>query len=54
MIGLGSPPPDLPPPPDDEPALVPVGPPRSPRPSAAVELDLPEDPIDTDARGHEL
>jgi hypothetical protein len=38
---------------DEEPALVPVGPPRRPRPSSAVALELPEEPKDVDARGHE-
>jgi hypothetical protein len=50
LLGLGSGPED-PPPPDDEPALVPVGPPRRPRPSRAAALDLPDEPTDVDARG---
>jgi hypothetical protein len=36
---------------DEEPALVPAGPPRRPRPSSAVALELPEEPQDVDARG---
>jgi hypothetical protein len=31
-------------------ALVPIGPPRRPRPSGAVALELPVEPIRTDAR----
>lgn len=51
LLGLGSePPPEQPPPPDEEHALVPAGPPRHPRPSSAVELELPEEPRDLDAR----
>jgi hypothetical protein len=42
-----------PPPPDEEPALVGAGPPKRPSPSSAAALDLPEEPLDTDARGHE-
>jgi hypothetical protein len=42
-----------PPPPDEEPALVGAGAPKRPSPSSAAALDLPEEPIDTDARGHE-
>jgi hypothetical protein len=42
-----------PPPPDEEPALVGAGSPRRPSPSTAAALELPEEPIDTDARGHE-
>ncbi|HEY8627262.1 MAG TPA: hypothetical protein VIL56_03035 [Gaiellaceae bacterium] len=53
-LGLGgSGPEPPPPPPDEEPALVGSGPPKRPPPSTAAALDLPEDPIDTDARGHE-
>lgn len=36
---------------DEEPALVPVGPPRRPRPSSAIALDLPEPEEDVDAYG---
>ncbi len=53
-LGLGasgSEPP--PPPPDEEPALVGAGPPKRPPPSSAAALELPEEPTDTDARGHE-
>jgi hypothetical protein len=53
LLGLGR---ELPPPPDwsdEEPSLVPVGPPRRPRPSSAAELELPEEPEDVDARGSE-
>jgi hypothetical protein len=46
--------PDEPPREPDEPALVPTGPPRRPRPASAVELELPEEPRDVDARGEEL
>jgi hypothetical protein len=42
-----------PPPPDEEPALVGAGPPKRPSPSTAAALEIPEDPTDTDARGHE-
>jgi len=49
---LGLAPPEPPPaPPDDEPALVPTGPPRHPLGSDAVALELPEEPDDVDARG---
>jgi hypothetical protein len=52
MLGLGRggepPAPDRP---DEEPALVPSGPPRRPRPASAVELELPEERRDVDARG---
>ncbi len=53
LLGLGGreePPPDWS---DEEPALVPVGPPRRPRPSSAIGLELPEEPEDVDARGRE-
>lgn len=53
-LGFGSapepPPPEWPP---EEPALVPAGPPRRPRPSGAVALELPEEQRDTDAYGGE-
>jgi len=52
-LGLGGSSPEPPPPPDEEPALVGAGPPKRPPPSTAAALDLPEGPIDTDARGHE-
>ena len=47
--GEGPPPRDWP---DEEPVLVPVGPPRRPRPAGAVELELPEEPehLDVDGR----
>jgi hypothetical protein len=51
-LGRGGPEPP-PPPPDEEPALVGAGPPKLPPPSTAAALDLPEEPIDTDAQGHE-
>jgi hypothetical protein len=51
-LGLDCPEPP-PEPPDEEPALVGAGSPRRPSPSAAVALELPEEPIDTDARGPE-
>jgi hypothetical protein len=53
VLGLRSgeqPPPDWS---DEEPALVPVGPPRRPRPSSAIALELPEEREDVDARGRE-
>ena len=52
MLG-GSPPPSGPPPDrgDEEPALVPVGPPKRPRPSSAVALEEPDEPDDVDAYG---
>ncbi len=50
-LGLGPPEPPLPP--DEEPALVPSGPPRRPLGSDAVALELPEEPDDVDARGRE-
>ena len=53
-LGLGGAGPEPPPPPpDEEPALVGAGPPKRPPPSSAAALDLPEEPIDTDAQGHE-
>ncbi|MDX6438375.1 MAG: hypothetical protein QOF45_958 [Gaiellaceae bacterium] len=49
---LGLAPPEPPAaPPDEEPALVPTGPPRRPRGSDTVALELPEEPNDVDARG---
>jgi hypothetical protein len=39
---------------DEEPALVPVGPPKRPRPSSAAALDLPNEPDDVDAYGRRL
>jgi hypothetical protein len=48
-----APPPEPPLPPDDEPALVPSGPPRRPLGESGVALELPEEPHDTDARGRE-
>ncbi|MGZ8707560.1 MAG: hypothetical protein ACXW0R_09275 [Gaiellaceae bacterium] len=49
---LGLAPPEPPPaPPDEEPALVPTGPPRRPLGSGAVAL--PEEPDDVDARGRD-
>ena len=38
-------------PPDEEHALVPVGPPRRPRPSSAVALEPPPEPQDVYAYG---
>jgi hypothetical protein len=46
--------------PDDDPALVPTGPPRGPRPAAAAALGLPTEPdpaaypTETDAVGDAL
>jgi len=54
LLGLGAePPPEPPLPPDEEHALVPAGPPRHPRPPSAVELELPEEPRDLDARSRQ-
>ena len=39
--------------PDEEPALVPTGPPRRPLRSGAVALDLADEPDDVDARGRD-
>ncbi len=53
LLGVGrgeEPPPDWS---DEEPALVPVGPPRRPHPSSAVALELPEEPEDLDLYGRE-
>jgi hypothetical protein len=51
---LGLAPPEPPSaPPDEEPALVPVGPPRRPLGSSSVALELPVEPEDVDARGRE-
>jgi hypothetical protein len=51
---LGLAPPDPPAaPPDEEPALVPLGPPRRPLGASGVALELPEEPEDTDLRGRE-
>ncbi len=54
LLGLGAePPPEPPSPPDEEHALVPAGPPPGLRPSSAVELELPEEPRDLDARSRQ-
>ena len=52
-LGLAPPPEPPPLPPDEDPALVPSGPPRRPLGESGVALDLPEEPQDTDARGRE-
>jgi hypothetical protein len=52
-LGLAPPPEPPPSPPDEEPALVPAGPPRRPLGADGVALELPEEPEDVDARGHE-
>jgi hypothetical protein len=39
---------------DEEPALVPAGPPRRPLGASGVALELPEEPLDTDARGRDV
>jgi hypothetical protein len=52
LLGFGSEPPPPPPPPDDEPALVPSGP-RTPTLEGGVEVVLPEEPHDVDARGRD-
>jgi hypothetical protein len=52
LVGRGGP--GAEPPPDwsdEEPALVPVGPPRRPQPSSSIALDLPEPDNDVDAYG---
>ncbi|HEX5470065.1 MAG TPA: hypothetical protein VFW80_13590 [Gaiellaceae bacterium] len=61
MPGLrGSEPPPEPRWPDEEDDLVPVGPPREPRPAASAALDLPTEldpeayPVETDAVGGPL
>ena len=46
ITGSTPPPPD--PPPPFDPALVPAGPPRRPRPSSAVALEPPEDDLPED------
>ena len=52
---LGLAPPEPPSaPPDEEPALVPTGPPRRPLGSSAVALDPPDEPQDVDARGRDV
>ncbi|HEU0336116.1 MAG TPA: hypothetical protein VFR43_06150 [Gaiellaceae bacterium] len=51
LAGRGEPPAPPAVPPDEEPALVPVGPPRRPLRGGAVALELPEEPRDVDARG---
>ena len=52
---LGLAPPEPPPaPPDEEPALVPTGPPRRPLGESGAALELPEEPQDTDARGRDV
>jgi hypothetical protein len=53
-LGLGQPEPPAADPPDDEPSLVPVGPPRRPLGSSGVALELPEEPQDVDARGRDV
>lgn len=52
LLGLGMPPAE--PPPhwgDEDPALVPVGPPRRPQPSSAIALEPPLPDEDVDAYG---
>jgi hypothetical protein len=53
LLGLRQEPPPAEPP-DEEPALVPAGPPRRPRPASAVALEPPAEPEDVDARGRRL
>ena len=52
-LGLAPPEPPAGEPPDNEPALVPVGPPRRPLGSSSVALELPEEPEDIDLRGRD-
>lgn len=52
-FGLAPPEPPAGEPPDEEPALVPSGPPRRPLGASGVALELPEQPQQTDARGRE-
>jgi hypothetical protein len=52
---LGLAPPEPPwAPPEEEPALVPTGPPRRPLGASGVALELPEEPQDTDARSRDV
>jgi hypothetical protein len=53
-LGLAPPEPPAADPPDEEPALVPAGPPRGPLGSSGVALELPEEPEDVDARGRDV
>jgi hypothetical protein len=53
-LGLAPPEPPPAPPPDEEPGLVPSGPPRRPRPSGAIALEVPDEPRNLDARGREI
>jgi hypothetical protein len=51
---LGLAPPEPPAaPPDEEPALVPTGPPKRPLGASGVALEPPEEPDDVDARGRD-
>ena len=55
LLGFGSCPSPAasPPPPDEEAALVSLGPPRRPRPSGAVALELPPERDDLDLYGYD-
>jgi hypothetical protein len=53
-LGLAPPEPPAADPPEEEPALVPSGPPRRPLGASGVALELPEEPQDTDARGRDV
>ena len=53
-LGLAPPEPPAADPPEEEPALVPSGPPRRPLGASGVALELPQEPQDTDARGRDV
>lgn len=53
-LGLAPPEPPAADPPEEEPALVPSGPPRRPLGASGVALELPDEPQDTDARGRDV
>ena len=53
-LGLAPPEPPAAGTPDEDPALVPTGPPRRPLGSSGVALALPEEPQDVDARGRDV
>jgi len=53
-LGLAPPEPPAADPPEEDPALVPTGPPRRPLGSSGVALELPEESQDVDARGPDV
>ena len=53
-LGLAPPEPPAADPPEEDPALVPTGPPRRPLGSSGVALEHHEEPQDVDARGPEV